>query len=357
MRASDVSISDAEKERLWRSLLTWFDAHKRDLPWRRTRDPWAIWVSEIMLQQTRVATVIPYYERFLTRFPTPASLAKEPEDSVFALWSGLGYYRRARMLREGAKVVAATGKVPETRDELRQLPGIGNYTSGAIASIAFGEPVGLVDGNVARVYARLFALTDDMRRDGLRRTEQLADALVPAERPGDFNQALMELGATVCSPKSPTCVECPLRDMCEAYRQNRVADYPVLGEKKAPTAVTLQALLAQSNNGEWLLGRRRKDGLFAGLWEPPLFEGDRSSADTWAKRLGATNTDYQRSFAHVLTHRRLTVEVHAVVLDTLPAKRLLRDTPYDAWQWVSPAELRSRGISTLAKKLLSPRAT
>src|SRR5690242_17796950 len=200
-KRQDVAApATAQVSRLHRDLLTWYAACRRDLPWRRTRDPWAIWVSEIMLQQTRVDTVMPYFERFLARFPTPLALAEAPEDQVLAAWSGLGYYRRARMLHAGARVVADRAKMPRDREGLLELPGVGRYTAGAIASIAFEEPVGLVDGNVARVLARIFVLEDDMRRAGMRRAEELAESLVPKDAPGDWNQALMELGATVCTP-------------------------------------------------------------------------------------------------------------------------------------------------------------
>ncbi|HVJ89394.1 MAG TPA: A/G-specific adenine glycosylase, partial [Labilithrix sp.] len=209
---------------LHQALLAWYAAERRDLPWRRTRDPWAIWVSEIMLQQTRVETVKPYFERFMQRFPTPLALAEAPEDQVLAAWSGLGYYRRARMLHAGARVVAQRSGMPADRDGLLELPGIGRYTAGAIASIAYGERVGLVDGNVARVFARIFAIDDDMKRAGMRRAEQLAEELVPERAPGDWNQALMELGATICTPRAPSCERCPVFRSCRAHAEKRVEE-------------------------------------------------------------------------------------------------------------------------------------
>ncbi|MBC7172514.1 MAG: A/G-specific adenine glycosylase, partial [Polyangiaceae bacterium] len=201
------------------ALLEWFDRAQRDLPWRRTLDPYAIWVSEVMLQQTRVETVIPYYERFLTRFPTPAALAEAEEDAVLAAWSGLGYYRRARMLHAGAREVVATygGAVPEAREARLALPGVGRYTAGAIGSIAFGKPEPIVDGNVARVLSRVrFIETPPGRADTERRLWDEAERLVYGERPGALNQALMELGATVCTPSSPRCTECPIARACAA---------------------------------------------------------------------------------------------------------------------------------------------
>jgi A/G-specific adenine glycosylase len=201
-RAEDAAAAGAAQVAVLQDrLLEWYAACRRDLPWRRTRDPYAIWVSEVMLQQTRVETVIPRYERFLSRFPTVLALAEAPADDVLAAWSGLGYYRRARLLHEGARELvrgSVRGEMPSRRDDLLQVRGIGRYTAGAIASIAFSEPVGLVDGNVARVLARLFAIDDDMRRSaGVRRAQALADAIVARRDPSAWNQALMELGATV----------------------------------------------------------------------------------------------------------------------------------------------------------------
>src|SRR4051812_16418949 len=243
-----VFAAPAQVARLQETLLSWYAVCRRDLPWRRTRDPYAIWVSEIMLQQTRVETVIPYYERFLTRFPTAMALAEAPPDDVLAAWSGLGYYRRARLLLDGARVVAGKGGiVPGDRVALLEVPGVGKYTAGAIASIAFGEPVGLVDGNVARVLARVFAIDEDMRKRGMRTAEVVADAIVAKRDPGAWNQALMELGATICTPRSPSCERCPIASRCRALRENRVAHLPVLSEKKAPVAKRVQAVVAIRN--------------------------------------------------------------------------------------------------------------
>src|SRR5438045_2904526 len=190
-------------------LLSWFATARRDLPWRKEpRDPYRVWVSEVMLQQTRVEVVIPYYHRFLRRFPTLASLAAAPLDEVLALWSGLGYYARARNLHRAAQ--ACGGRLPETADGLRALPGFGPYTAAAVASLAFGEDVALVDGNVARVLSRLFAIREDARA----RAWEIAARLLPRGRAGAFNEALMELGATVCTPRTPDCPRCPLQRMC-----------------------------------------------------------------------------------------------------------------------------------------------
>lgn len=340
---------------LQETLLGWYEACRRDLPWRRTRDPYAIWVSEIMLQQTRVDTVIPYYERFLTKFPTALALAEAPPDDVLAAWSGLGYYRRARLLLEGARVVAASGGVvPGDREGLLAVPGIGRYTAGAIASIAFGEAVGLVDGNVARVLARLFAIDDDMRKRGMRTAERVADAIVARRDPGAWNQALMELGATVCTPRSPACERCPLASVCRARAEGRVSELPVLSEKKAPLARRVQAIVARrASDGGILLARRRPDRTFGGLWEPPSIEGPpklRAQLQAWMPVGRLTRVG---SIEHVLSHRKLTVDVLRADLTGTPhVSDVPDDAGYDAVRVATEAAIEELGFSTLARKIL-----
>ena len=331
----------AQVATLRQNLLGWYAACRRDLPWRRSRDPWAIWVSEIMLQQTRVETVIPYFERFMKRFPTPRALAEAPEDQVLAAWSGLGYYRRARMLHAGAKAIARA-PVPDQREGLLELPGIGRYTAGAIASIAFGRAVGLVDGNVARVLARLFAIEDDMKKAGMKRAEALADRIVPADTPGEWNQALMELGATICTPRSPACDRCPVAKQCRALAEGKVDRLPFLSEKAKPKPQKLIALVARKAN-ETLLLRRRSDGLFGGLWEPPMLEELRGFATVEQPRKTG-------QVIHVLSHRKLTIDVYAATLAKLP--RSLPE-PYEAAGLFDSEAQAELGISTLARKVLS----
>ncbi len=254
-----------------RALLAWFRRNRRDLPWRRTRDPYAIWLSEIMLQQTRVETVIDYFTRFLERFPTVDSLAAAREDDVLKLWEGLGYYSRALNLHKTAKAVTGqqSGVFPSTVEELRRLPGIGRYTAGAIASIAFGVRAPVLDGNVKRVLARLFAIEERIDQAAtIHRLWELAEALVPPRSPGDFNQALMELGARICLPKNPLCAACPVRARCEARArgiQDRVpAKRPA---KKVPHRHVVAAAIRK--NGRYLLGKRPAGGMLGGLWEFP----------------------------------------------------------------------------------------
>lgn len=253
-----------------RDLLAWFGSRARDLPWRETSDPYRVWVSEVMLQQTRVDTVIPYYHRWLERFPDLGSLARAPEEEVLGVWAGLGYYSRARNLHRAARVVRERhqGQVPRDPGELRALPGVGEYTVGAVASIAFGLPLPAVDGNVRRVMARLTDSPDPSRAE-LRRW---AADLVDPDRPGDFNQALMELGATVCTPRSPECGLCPVADSCSARRAGTQGERPVplRRPKLREVAWGVAVLLAQGPDSVRALVRRRDpDGLLGGMWEFP----------------------------------------------------------------------------------------
>lgn len=252
------------------ALLGFYDSIARPLPWRGTRDPYAIWVSEVMAQQTRVETVVPYYKRWLERYPTVQALAEAPLDDVLKSWEGLGYYSRARNLHTAAGVVAERldGAVPDTVEGLRALPGVGEYTAGAIASIAFELPVPAVDGNVRRVYARLA----DVAEPGGAELTEWASAVVDADRPGDFNQALMELGATVCTPRNPGCTVCPVADHCAALAAGTVAERPA-PKKRARVRREVRAvgvLLRSSPSGaRVLLQRRPPTGLLAGMWEFP----------------------------------------------------------------------------------------
>jgi A/G-specific adenine glycosylase len=264
-------------------LLAWYDTHKRDLPWRGDRDPYRVWLSEIMLQQTRVAAVLDHYRRFLKRFPTVQKLAAAREASVLAAWSGLGYYRRARMLHAAAKRVVKEqgGKFPADSAGLRELPGIGRYTAAAIASIAFDEAVAVVDGNVERVVQRFVG----MRITG-EEVWQTAGGWLEARRPGDFNQAMMELGATVCLPRQPRCLLCPVSDRCATR-----GELPAAGVAPRQRKREIHFGLARRHGSVFLVQRKKEESLMAGMWELP--EIARSSVKPmWSLRHSITVTDY-----------------------------------------------------------------
>lgn len=267
-------------------LLGWYRKEKRDLPWRRSRDPYPIWVSEIMLQQTRVDTVIPYFERFMERFPTIAHLAAAPEADVLKAWEGLGYYSRARNLQAAARQVAEQhgGAVPRDKASVSALKGVGPYTAGAILSIAFDEPEPAVDGNVMRVLSRFFNLDDDIAKPSVRvGMEQRAKALIPEGEAASFNQALMELGALVCTPRSPGCLSCPVMERCAGRLAGRERELPVKTKAKPPKPVFRLAVLIEGTGaaaGRVLVRQRPAEGLLARLWELPHVEAPNESV--WA---------------------------------------------------------------------------
>ncbi|QDR79965.1 Adenine DNA glycosylase [Sporomusa termitida] len=255
-------------------LLAWYYKNGRDLPWRRDKDAYKIWVSEIMLQQTRVEAVRDYYTRWLDRFPTPAALAQASEQEVLTYWQGLGYYSRARHLLAGVREVCAEygGRVPDNPALIQRLPGVGEYTAGAIASIAYNQVAPAVDGNVLRIFSRLFCLEEDIAKTATKRAvERLVMQHISRQCPGDFNQALMDLGAMICIPRRPRCPLCPLADLCEAYRREVQDMLPVRAPKKAPQLVTLAAGVVQ-RAGKFLVQQRPATGLLAGMWEFPATE-------------------------------------------------------------------------------------
>ena len=272
MASSDLLPTPTQQRAFGHDLLAWYRAAKRAMPWRETTDPYRIWISEVMLQQTRVDQARPYYERFTDAFPTVEALAAARLDEVLLRWEGLGYYSRARNLHRAAQQIAEDygGRLPETYDAIRTLPGVGPYTAAAVLSIAFGKPHAVLDGNVARVLTRVFAIADDVKRTSTRRRLQtLADHLLFAEAPGDFNQAVMELGATVCTPSAPSCPRCPLHDACMAYAEGRPEAYPVSAKKPPVPHYDVAVGLVFNKRGELLIQRRKEDGLLGGLWEFP----------------------------------------------------------------------------------------
>lgn len=347
-------------------LGAWYDEHARDLPWRRTRDAYAIWVSEVMLQQTRVETVIPYFHRFLERWPDVRALAGAPLDDVLGAWAGLGYYRRARIMHATAREVTAErgGRFPTEHAALRKLGGIGEYTAGAVASIAGDERAALVDGNVARVLSRVEGIAGDPKStDGRKRLWEVAWRLVPADRPGRFNQALMELGARVCTPQAPRCAHCPLAAVCVAARDGRTAELPTASPKRARPRVRLWAVVVRCGEAKLLLRRdpHGKSALFAGLWEPPMFEADSAAAAmTSVHALGVElqgPLEERGTVRHVLTHREL--EVTVAVTEVRRAVRPALDggsSTYDRAAWVT-ADDEGPALSTLARKVLAAAST
>ena len=332
--------------------MAWYRREKRDLPWRRERDAWAILVSEAMLQQTRVETVLSYYDRFLQRFPTPADLAAASEEEVLEAWSGLGYYRRARALRAAAQqmVAASSGEVPSEPEALRALPGIGRYTAGAVLSIAFDQSEPIVDGNVERVFARLFALEDPAGSSVLgKQCWELARRLLPERGSGEWNQALMELGAICCTARAPLCTSCPLSRSCRARRAGRQEKLPRPKARAQTIEVELEILCAQ-RSGAWLLERRPPSGRMAGMWQFPTREraSEPGSTRLFPARLSSPSPKPERGAA-VLAELRHSITRHRIRARLLSA-RAPSELPDPPYRWVAPAKIDGLALTGMARK-------
>jgi A/G-specific adenine glycosylase len=360
--------------RIREALIAWYRSGHRDLPWRRTGDPYAVWISEIMLQQTRVDTVKERFAAFMARFPTVEALAAAPLEQVLALWSGLGYYARARNLHAAAGEVVARhgGRIPDELEAVRALPGIGPYTAGAILSIAFGKRAPILDGNVIRVLSRLFTISElpEDSSASRRRYWGLAEALLPASAPskkgendaGDLNQALMELGATVCVPQRPVCLVCPLRGVCAARKAGEPERYPPKSAARSVPIVRALSLVLRRPGGELLLLRRPASGLWGGLWEPPtlpLLDGESETAGLLrlcreGLSLPASTPRRARPlspFVHVLTHREMRFAPYELTI-TAKSAQALRPTSYEAVRWIVPGEPLALGLASWVSALL-----
>ncbi|MFC5404527.1 A/G-specific adenine glycosylase [Cohnella soli] len=361
-------MNDGKTTYFGAELLNWYRKERRDLPWRRSRDPYHIWVSEIMLQQTRVDTVIPYFNRFVDRFPTVGDLAEAPEEDVLKHWEGLGYYSRARNLQAAAREVAELygGRVPNGKKEVSGLKGVGPYTAGAILSIAYDQPEPAVDGNVMRVLSRYFCLEEDIAKPATRiGMESLAASLIPEGQAADFNQALMELGAMICTPKSPSCDFCPVAIHCAAKREGREKELPIKTKaKKARDVYRFAALIegVGAHAGQVLVRRRPDTGLLAKMWELPHIEA--TDAAAWedvaegVRRLEAALVDEglgasvsartvgeaQHIFTHLVWHIKV---LPATVADErfAPART--------GYEWVGPEQFESYSWPNVFRKLLT----
>ena len=329
---------DGKREQLNRlviPLLEWFRDHQRTLPWRSDPTPYHVWVSEIMLQQTRVAAGLDYYRRFLAELPTVADLAAVEEDRLMKLWQGLGYYNRARNLQKAARQIMDQfgGRFPNTYEELLTLSGVGEYTAGAIASIAFGLPEPAVDGNVLRVVTRITGDPSDISRAETKKVvRQTLAQLIPLNAPGDFNQALMELGALVCLPNgAPECDHCPAAGFCVAYRENKTALLPVKGAKKSRT-IENRTVYLLFYNGKVALRRRPGRGLLAGLWEFPNELAETPVSDQWG--LSTLSQEFCGTGRHIFTHREwhMTGQLWQLASDQLPP----------GWVWADKLALRDK---------------
>ncbi|UOQ75784.1 A/G-specific adenine glycosylase [Hymenobacter sp. 5516J-16] len=327
------------------ALLNWYPRHRRDLPWRHTRDPYAIWLSEVILQQTRVKQGLPYYLDFITSYPTVHDLAAAPQDEVLRHWQGLGYYSRARNMHHTAQQVVQEygGQFPGSYGELLKLRGVGQYTAAAIASFAYDEQVAVLDGNVYRVLARVFGLTQDIAAPASRKVfQQLADTLIPADHPAEFNQAIMEFGAIQCTPLKPDCLFCPLQSQCYAFQHGMVQELPVKSKAKAARTRYFHYLVLRHGNTLYLRKRGPKD-IWEGLYDFALHEDDTAelpaptlveAVEKLGGRLAANHAEEPvRSLRHVLSHQKVEAKFHPVWLaEPLPSAALLATglLPYQA---------------------------
>lgn len=338
-------IEPPNRARLRADLLAWYDGHRRDLPWRRTRDPYAIWVSEIMLQQTRVAAVIDRFKAFMARFPTVDALARATEEDVLALWSGLGYYRRARMLHKAARQVVSQfdGVLPQTSAQLRDLPGIGSYTAAAIASIAHGERVAVVDGNVERVLCRLSGREFNGRHSAgalRKQIEGLASQFVDPGRPGEFNQAMMELGATVCLPRNPQCIVCPLIANCATRGEHKTKARPKMQNREVFYGLGMRGTVSRGVDRRQVLLELRSASLtvMPGMWElPPLRNTD------------CTDEHLRMTVRHAIMQVNYTVRIRTLLEEEVGDLTL----PSASRRWVPLRELPSLPLTGLARKVLT----
>lgn len=336
-RESSATIFRLPNSEFSQRLAVWYERVHRDLPWRRTSDPYAIWVSEIMLQQTRVATVVPYYERFLERFPTLEALAGAGEQDLLTAWAGLGYYSRVRNMQRAARQMAGT--FPRDYESILSLPGIGAYTGAAVASIAFGLPRAAVDGNVLRVLSRTTNESGDIRSVTVKqRLQAVADQLLDRADPGRFNQAVMELGATVCLPRKPLCLVCPVQDLCEGRRAGRQDELPVKGRQPTTLRVDREVFLIERDGAMLLWQRPADSSLLAGFWELPepehLTSRPADAAYLGSFRHGITNHSY--TFSAFLCPAQ--EEVYG------PCKNVVK------WAWMTCEEAGKRAISTTVRK-------
>lgn len=354
-----MSFVQQDLQDLGGQILAWYTRHQRDFPWRKTRDPYHVWISEVMLQQTQVETVIPYYYRFLSRFPTVQALAAAPLDDVLKVWENMGYYARAHHLHAAAKQIVGRfgGKIPSSWDELVSLPGVGHYTAGAVLSMAFGQHVPAVDSNVRRVLSRLFAIDQPLeQRQTQQQLVELAKRLLPEDAPGLFNQALMDLGASTCTPRKPACMSCPIWKLCKAYERQLQDALPVTRKRIPIPHSHMTAGLIHNSRGRILIVRRPNKGLLGGLWKFPggVQESDETLVVSLQRQVreevgikiqvGKPLT----SVNHAYTHFRITL--HAFQCTYQAGKP--RSLGCTDWRWTTLPQLKDLALSKADRKII-----
>ncbi len=345
------------KKEFTSTLVEWYHNEKRDLPWRRTDDPYKIWVSEVMLQQTRVDTVKPYYNRFLEKYPTLESLAYAPQEELLKMWEGLGYYSRARNLQSGVREVVEkyNGQVPDNRHDISKLKGVGPYTAGAILSIAYNKPEHAVDGNVMRVLSRVLLIQEDIALPKTKKIfEEAVTGLIDQNDPGAFNQGLMDLGAQICTPTSPKCLLCPVREYCTAFNEGNPEELPVKSKKTKTKRVTFDVFVAKNSEGKYLLEKRPDQGLLASMWQFPMIEIAPESVqstheilqENYKLRIFQTSNELLMKFKHIFSH--LTWEMNCYLIEV----EIERELP-DCAKLVTLEEIKELPMSVPMLKILN----
>lgn len=359
MTTNAEEMTEERFRRIGEDLLGWYADQRRDLPWRRRRDPYSVWVSEVMLQQTQVRTVQPYYERFMASFPTLEALAAASLDEVLKAWENLGYYARARHLHQAARQIVTehAGRFPETWAEIRNLPGVGEYIAGAVLSIAFGHRVPAVDGNVRRVVSRLFAIDGPLQeRRVQKQLAEIVQRLIPEEGPGEFNQGMMDLGATICTPRNPLCGACPVRRSCRAFDLNLQNELPKTAKRPAVPHRRMAAGVIRDDLGRVLLVRRPEEGLLGGLWSWPGVEvAEGRSLKAALRRMVSDDLgvrvrvgDSLGVVVHQYSHFRAVLHVYSVECLEAPPSELSNP----AMQWFDPADLGDLALSKADRNIL-----
>ncbi|MBA9028217.1 A/G-specific adenine glycosylase [Peribacillus huizhouensis] len=362
MKEEIPALKTIDRKQFQHDLISWFASEHRDLPWRENKDPYRVWVSEIMLQQTRVDTVIPYFNRFMDWFPTLDDFAEADEERVLKAWEGLGYYSRVRNLHSAVKEVKASygGVVPDTPEEIAKLKGVGPYTAGAILSIAYGKPEPAVDGNVMRVFSRILLIREDIAKPKTRKTfEAAVRDLIDHDNTSFFNQALMELGALICTPGKPACLLCPVQEHCEAFKEGVQSELPIKIQKKKTRKVPLVAAILTNHNGEFLIHKRPSDGLLANLWEFPNFEihtGLLAKRDFFNQELeellGVTSElgELLVKIEHVFSHLVWNVDTFTGVISTEMDEDLMIKHQF---KWVSEIDIEQYAFPVPHQKMMA----
>ena len=356
-------LTPKEIEKFQQALLLWYKKNKRTLPWRESKNPYHIWISEVMAQQTRLETVIPYYERFLKKYPSIEALANAKDEELLKLWEGLGYYSRARNMKIAANQMVEhfQGQFPESLEEIKSLKGVGDYTASAIASICFGLPEPAIDGNLLRVTSRLLELDADISKTSSKKVfEESLRELIDPTQPGDFNQAFMDLGSQICAPKVVKCEHCPVKSFCRSHRNGTTLEFPVKTKKIRQQQLYYLAFAIQNEKGEFFVEKRTNEGLLSQMWSFPLREVTKTEYEKVAKKKGlCTNLRFKKEVSHIFSHQKwhiLLLEGELINLEKVESnilgRNVIPEELLESQEWLSPKELEKLPLAGPQKKMM-----